>query len=98
MRVFLNEEQIAQIILETSTYNVYASQINDAKEKLNNYLSNYGEVMFNIENEKLYNVITLPNLSNAIGKQYCICRAINKENNSYGSIYVKPLKIFKTIY
>ena len=54
--------------------------------------------MINIENGKDYLVYYAKGISDSIGKQYVICRVININNEPYGSVYIKPLELFKDKY
>lgn len=97
-KIIITEEQCVNYILERSLANIYdpySNRIKAAKEALNNMLNMKGKLMVNIENGRDYLVYYAQGISDAIGKQYCICRVINVNKEPFGSIYIKPLELFK---
>lgn len=99
--IIINERQYVDLIIEQSMadiYNPYSQKIKSSKEAINNLLSNYGKQMINIENGRVYMVYYAKGISDSIGKQYVICRVIDKNNRPFGSVYIKPLELFINKY
>ena len=99
--IILNEAQYAELIIEQSMadiYNPYSRRIKSSKDAINNLLSNYGKQMINTENGRVYLVYYAKGISDSIGKQYVICRVIDKNNKPFGSVYIKPLELFINKY
>lgn len=99
--ITITKDQLATMIFEQSLaylYNPYSNKIRASKDSLNSLLSTYGKKMINIENGKDYLVYYAKGISDSIGKQYVICRVININNEPYGSVYIKPLELFKDKY
>lgn len=89
---------MANGLLEASLaylYNPYSNAIKRDKESLYNLLSQYGKTMINIENGKDYQTYYAKGISSLIGKDYVICRVYDANNKPYGSVYIKPLQLFK---
>lgn len=98
MKIILNEKNflllINNIINESHDTNPLTQKINLTTNLLEKLISNYGNIMVNIENQKLYAVYEDLSLTNMIGKKVCICRLL-KDNKPYGPIYTKPMDLFK---
>ena len=97
----MDESQYVRLIVEQSLaylYNPYSNEIKDVKHSLNHMLSSYGRMMINIENGRTYVVYYLQSISDAIGKPYVLCRVVNDEGEASGSVYVKPMALFKDRY
>ena len=75
-------------------HNPYARQTKQNIQLLYNFLKNNGTIMTNIENGKDYLVYEMAAFANIIGKRFCICQLI-KDNDQFGSIYMKPFSLFK---
>jgi predicted DNA binding protein len=76
-------------------YRAYYDKIEATQEQINNIVSN-GKKMMNIHNGKTYMVYYDSALSNASGKSVGICRLL-RNNETYGSVYVRPMSLFKQI-
>lgn len=100
MRIFLSENKFSTFILNLlneDNYrenNIYNKKIELAQDSLEKLLANDGIIMQNISNGEDYVIYEIISLSNIIGKRYCLCRLL-KNNKQYGSIYIKPLALFK---
>jgi hypothetical protein len=78
-------------------HNPYAKKLEYSMEKLENLISREGYQMVNIENGKDYLVYELTSLANTVGSRFCLSRLI-KDGKPYGSIYTKPLCLFRPKY
>lgn len=105
MKVIFNENNIlnllTKVIIEGKNtfdgnydHNPYHKKLDIDKSSLENLLKTDGYVMMSIENGSYYIVYEIVAFANIIGKRYCICQLI-KDGKQYGSIYVKPLSVFK---
>lgn len=99
MKIILNEDNfllmLNNIINESFvTKDPLSNKINLTDELLEKLITNNGNIMVNIKNQKLYAVYEDAALTNMIGKRVCICRLL-KDNKPYGPIYVKPMDLFK---
>lgn len=77
-----------------STHNPYSRQIKNGIELMQNFLFTNGKVMTNIDNGKDYIVFEVGQLAQLMGKRFCVCQLF-KDNKPFGSIYIKPLLLFK---
>lgn len=99
--ISITEEQLGKMLTEASManiYNPYSNQVKDDKKAVSDMLLSYGKVMINIENSKYYQVYYLQSISQALGKDYVMCRALGNNNEALGAIYVKPLSLFRDKY
>ena len=96
MKIILNERAFSSLIdnILNETHNPLNQKIEIAIDTLKRLIARDGVVMTNIENGKDYSVYEILSLTNEIGKRYCICQLI-KDGKPYGSIYTKPLDMFK---
>jgi hypothetical protein len=106
MRIILDEERFSKLMVErileyniydgNADHNPYAKKLNTSMEALENLISREGYQMVNIENGKNYLVYEIVSMANIIGVRYCLSRLI-KNGEPYGSIYVKPLSLYRPI-
>jgi hypothetical protein len=104
MRIIINESQLSTVLTQMSQgvknadgnlkHNPRAMQIDTAVDSLEKLLLTNGSRMINIMNGKEYVTYELYSLANTIGKRYCICKLI-KDGEPYGTLYVRPLVMFK---
>lgn len=97
MRIILSESQFKNVFLQevsNDLYSAYSGKITSAENSLDSVLKSSGNIMMNIRNGKDYLVYYDKSLSNAIGKNYCICRLV-KDGQPFGSIRVEPMDLFK---
>jgi hypothetical protein len=100
MKIFITNNQLAKITLNESlkgTYGEgYSKEIKSDKEAVFDLLRNSGRLMIANDNDKLYRVYYLQALSKILGREYVICRLVDVSDfTEYGSIYVKPLNLFR---
>lgn len=77
-------------------HNPYAKKLDKSMDEIENFLKNNGRVMVNKDNGKVYIVYEILSFANLLGKRTVICQLI-KDNEPFGSIYVKPWVLFKEI-
>jgi hypothetical protein len=99
-KILLTENQLVSLLLETSLEKafgkVYASKISKDKDIIWNLLEYNGKLMVANDNDKIYDIYYLSGLSNALGRDYVMCRLYDIEKGkNYGSTYVKPLNLFR---
>lgn len=107
MKVFVNEEKFASILLNemineyeisdgNAFHNPYKKKLQRGKNLLKNLVEQYGKIMTSIENNKDYCVYEIYSLSQSLGVRYCLCRIIDEETKKpKGAVLVKPLETFK---
>ena len=99
--ILITEQQYAKLLIEQSLadiYNPYSQKIKASNDAINNLLSTYGKLMINIENNREYMVYYAKGISDSIGKNYVICRVMDKNNRPFGSVYIKPMELFINKY
>lgn len=104
MKIVLSENKmlklITNVIIEgnsfdgNSNHNPYQRKIDSDNVALERLLKLNGVVLTNIENGSDYITYEITSFANLIGKRYCLCRLL-KNGEQYGSMYIKPLNIFK---
>lgn len=107
MKVFVNEEKFASILLSemineyeisdgNAFHNPYRKKLQRGKDLLKKLVEQYGKIMTSIENGRDYCVYEIYSLSQSLGVRYCICRLIDNETyEPKGTVLVKPLETFK---
>lgn len=104
MRILLSEDKFINLmsnnLLEYNGYdgnserNPYEKKIENGVSSLEKLLAREGTPMINIRNGREYLTYEIYSLANAIGKRYCLCQLI-KDGEPYGSIFTKPMDLFK---
>ena len=105
MKIILSENGLKRLALTealneynisdgSAEHNPYKKKLDQGKRLLQNLVSNYGKVMYSLENGKDYFVYELYALSELLGVRYAICRPI-KDGEATGTVMMKPLATFR---
>lgn len=94
MKIILSENKISTLLTTIINESSVKSKSEISQELIEKMLERCGVFMINIENNKEYIVFEDVNLTNLIGKRFCICRLI-KDKKPFGPIYVRPMDTFK---
>ena len=77
-----------------SMHNPYSKQIENGIEVMKRFLFSNGRIMVNIDNRKDYIIYEVGQLAQLMGKRFCLCQ-LYKDGKPFGSVYIKPLLLFK---
>lgn len=76
-------------------HNPYKKKLDKSMDAVESFLHNNGRIMTNIDNGKDYIVYEIAAFGNLMGKR-CVISQLIKDNKPFGSIYLKPLVLFRT--